>query len=69
MSENDQRLQKTPLAFSRNDASEYLSLSVRTFDRLVSDGKIRTIKVGTRSLVLETELLRFLNQEMEAQHG
>jgi len=58
------------LAYSRLDASRALSISTRTLDRLVSEGKIKKIKLyNRRTVFLKTELERYLESEMEAQHG
>ena len=56
-------------ALSRKDASESLSISTRTLDRLVTRGKIRSIKVGERTVIPKAEILRYINEEMEAQRG
>ena len=44
--------QKSPPAFwSKKQTSTYLCCSVKTLDRLISDGRIRAFKMGRKVLV------------------
>ena len=59
----------TPLALDRFSAANALSISVRTLDRLISDGKIKKIKSRGKTIIPTIELQRYLESEMEEQNG
>jgi excisionase family DNA binding protein len=51
--------------FSKEQAAQWLTVSLPTIKRLIKTGKLATWKVGGRVLISGTELLRF----RDAQHG
>ena len=58
-------------AFSREDASKYLSISPRTLDAFASEGRLQKVKVGHRTAFRLSELNRYLDsctQQTEAQN-
>jgi excisionase family DNA binding protein len=48
-----------PLVVHRKDAAVALGLSVRTIDRAIKRGDLRTKKYGTRVMVPQSEVERF----------
>ncbi|MBX9740693.1 MAG: helix-turn-helix domain-containing protein [Beijerinckiaceae bacterium] len=51
------------MAFSITDACSRLGLSRSTIWKLAKEGKLRLIRIGGRTLVPTTELLRLLDQK------
>jgi len=54
------------LAHSPEQARRRLGIGLTTIYRLIRAKKIRTVKVGVRTLIPESELQRFLKDEMDA---
>lgn len=54
------------ILYSREEAAEQLSISVRNLSRLVLKGLIRPRRVGGRTLFTQRELERFANDEKAA---
>lgn len=54
-----------PLTWDVRGAAEQLSLSERYVRQLIADGRLRALKVGARTIVLDTELQRFLSAQPE----
>jgi excisionase family DNA binding protein len=52
------------LAYSLDDAADHIGLGRTTMYRLVRDGELHALKVGRRTLVLESELRSFLDSKM-----
>ena len=44
------------------EAAEQLSISTRVLDRLISDGKIETVKIGRRRLVPDDALDAYIER-------
>lgn len=57
----------TPVANSINEASRRMGVSKGTLYNLVNAGQLRTITVGKRRLVPESELQRFVAERMAVQ--
>jgi hypothetical protein len=57
MSTNDK-----PLALHKKDAAKMLGLSLTSLDRAIASGDLKVKKYGKRSLLLTTEVERFLNE-------
>lgn len=57
----------TPLAYQPKDAAVRLGIGKTLLYELIDAKKIRVVKVGVRTLIAETELQRFLRDEMRAQ--
>ena len=53
-----------PLAHSVNEVAELLGLSRVSIYKFMNDGRIRSFKVGSRTLILRTEVDAFLNGAM-----
>jgi excisionase family DNA binding protein len=47
------------LLFDRSEFSALTGLSLRTVANLIADGTLRVKRVGRRTLILRSELLRF----------
>ncbi len=47
--------------YTRAEAAKALSICLRTLDRLVGMGNIKTVQIGRRKLVSRDELSRFSN--------
>ena len=50
------------LSYSMSEAARAVGLSQATMFRLVKDGKLETVKIGSRTLVTRAELERLLAQ-------
>ena len=50
-----------PLVLNRKEAAKLTGLSIATIDRAIARGDLRVKKYGTRSLILRSEVERFLN--------
>ena len=48
------------LSYRMDEAARVVGISQATLYRLVKDGKLRTVKIGTRTLVTRVELERLL---------
>jgi len=55
----------TPLAHQIPAACHRVGLGRTTLYELIKQGRIKTIKVGSRTLIPETELQRFIAEQME----
>lgn len=49
------------LAFGVDDAAKVMSVGKSTIWRWVHDGKLKTVKLGGRTLIPRTELLKLLD--------
>ena len=54
------------IAFSMDEAAEAVALSRRKLYQLVTDGTLRTVKIGARRLVPRAELERILQPQAVA---
>jgi excisionase family DNA binding protein len=52
-----------PMAFSRRAAAKESSLSPRTIDAAIKDGRLKAFRVGRRVLVTPAALRRFLGEK------
>jgi len=52
--------------FTIGEAAQYLRISRALLYQLIRQGRIRTIKIGTRTIVRGAELERFLDQQQAA---
>jgi excisionase family DNA binding protein len=50
-----------PLVLRRDEAAEYLQISVRTLDAQAANGSIRCARIGSRCLYPRAELDRFIS--------
>jgi len=48
-----------PILFSRKEAASLLAISLRGLDYLISQGRIRTRRIGKRVLISRQEIERF----------
>ena len=55
-----------PLALSPTDAARALSVGRTTLYRLIQDGKLKTTKIGTRTLILTASLRKLAAEGTEA---
>lgn len=55
-----------PVANPIPEAARRLGISKSGCYNLISSGQLRTFKLGTRTLIAETELARFVEKRMEA---
>ena len=53
------------LAYSRRQGAVALGVSVPLVDRLIADGKIRSIKLGDRRLIPAEEINRVLKEGVQ----
>lgn len=51
------------LLFSRKDAADVLSISVRSLDYFIADGEIETRKIGGRTLIPLSSLKQFARRD------
>jgi len=54
------------LAYSVNSFCEAVDISRTTFYQLIADGKLKTVKVGNKTLVTADEAQRFIDALKEA---
>jgi excisionase family DNA binding protein len=47
-------------AFNKKEAAQYIGVSDKTIGKLLKEGAIRCIRVGSRVLIAKAELDRFL---------
>ena len=52
-----------PILYSRKLAAQALSLSLRSVDYLVHDGRLKTVRVGVKTMIPRDEIMTF------AKHG
>jgi len=52
--------------FTIGEAAQYLRISRALLYQLIRQGRIKTIKIGTRTIVRGAELERFLDQQQAA---
>ena len=52
-------------ALSRQEAANYLSISIRLLDQLLADGNIPKLKIGRKTLVRRVDLDTYLESLME----
>jgi excisionase family DNA binding protein len=57
---------KSPLLHTRNEAVALLRISVRTLDRLIADGQLAVCKIGSRVLIADQEIARFVKRISES---
>jgi excisionase family DNA binding protein len=55
-----------PSCFTVSEAAQYLRISRAFFYQLIRSGRIRTVKIGTRTIVRAAELERFLDRQQAA---
>jgi excisionase family DNA binding protein len=55
-----------PSCFTVSEAAQYLRISRALLYQLIRSGRIRTVKIGTRTIVRGAELGRFLDQQQAA---
>lgn len=53
-------------SLDRMAAAQYLSISIRLLDRLVSDGEIPVVKIGRKPLFRTVDLDRFLERKLHS---
>ena len=58
-----QPLALEPFLLSRKAAAASMSISTRSLDHLIADGRIATRKIGGRVLILVSELRRFVSKD------
>lgn len=46
--------------YNRPDAADRLCLSVNALDRLIKTGNLRPVRVGSRVLISDAEIARFI---------
>ncbi len=51
----------TRLLYGRREAAQLLSISVRSLDYMVADGRLRCRRIGGRVLLTPQELARFVD--------
>lgn len=52
----------TRLMYEIPDAAEQISVSARTLERLIRDGKVGSVKIGRRRLVPHDELVSYVDK-------
>lgn len=50
--------------FAIGEAAQYLRVSRALLYKLIQQGRIKTVKVGARTIIRGTELERFLDQQV-----
>jgi excisionase family DNA binding protein len=58
--------ERSPPCFTVNEAARYLRISRSLLYELIHDGRIRTVKIGARTIIRGAELERFLDQQQAA---
>jgi len=56
----------SPPCFTVTEAAQYLRISRALLYQLIRKGRIKTIKIGARTIVRGAELERFLDQQQAA---
>jgi excisionase family DNA binding protein len=54
----------TPMAMSPRDAARAIGISRSTLYRLIKQGRIRTVKLGRRTLVPTSALAELISEEV-----
>lgn len=61
--------EQLPVTMNKQDAALLMSVSTRTIDRAISEGKLRVMKTsdtkGGRVVITRAELLRFMAERMQ----
>jgi len=57
------------LLYSKQEAAEMLSVSVRTIDNLILNGELVTRRVGSRVLIPYSSLLQFTRRDHKTKGG
>lgn len=52
--------------FTVNEAAQYLRVSRALLYKLIRDGRIKTVKVGARTIIRGAKIERFLDQQQAA---
>ncbi len=52
--------------FTISEAAQYLRISRALLYQLIRNGRIKTVKIGTRTILRGAELERFLDQQQAA---
>jgi excisionase family DNA binding protein len=52
--------------FTINEAAQYLRISRALLYKLIHEGRIKTVKINSRTIIRDAELERFLNQQQAA---
>ena len=52
-------------ALSRTDAADYLSVSLRTVDSLLAEGKLKRTKIGRKTVIRILDLDEFLANSVQ----
>ena len=52
--------------FTINEAAQYLRIFRALLYKLIHDGRIKTVKVGARTIIRSAEMERFLDQQQAA---
>jgi len=60
-------MQETPLAHQIPEACHRIGIARTSIYALIKSGEIRSIKVGARTLIPESELQRFIAKRLESQ--
>jgi excisionase family DNA binding protein len=55
-----------PLLYSRKLAASSLSLSLRSIDYLIRDGRLKTVRIGAKNMVPRAELNRFAKRGLDS---
>jgi len=53
-----------PMAMSPRDAARAIGISRSTLYRLIQQGRVRTVKIGRRTLVPTSALAELINEEV-----
>ena len=54
----------TPMAMSPRDAARAIGISISSLYRLIKQGRIRTVKLGSRTLVPTSALAELIGEEV-----
>jgi excisionase family DNA binding protein len=60
------RNESHPSCFTVSEAAHYLRISRALLYQLIRSGRIKTVKIGARTIVRAAELERFLDQQQAA---
>lgn len=52
--------------FTINEAAQYLRISRAFLYKLIHEGRLKTVKIGKRTIVRAAEIERFLDQQQAA---
>ena len=62
-SSDDKAVPGTPYLLDRKKAAFMLSLSLRSIDYLIAEGRLRTRRIGGRILLPTADLIKFANSD------